>query len=327
MAFPSGNTDTTGLTGNALLVHNVLDDLVKGLGPLLGLQVNFNDIAPGGLTSNIARPGATISITNFAVPFSAQTKAAGADYTVADRGNIAPIAVTLPNNVIYTSMYITQEEFRILTGAISREDAGAAYEALRSKAATMMLQGLAEQLIADYFATITAAYFTSNTVSAAGTFTRATERAIDKALFLRNVKDRTGGIAILHPDAYDEWVGDHLVMQNYTGQDQSGFVLEGGKKSQNTQFTFYRTNFSLPADAARGFVTTKTATFFVGRIPDEPTVPNDPVWLEATVHPSGFPVLNRVWKDANSGALKWVMATISKFQALQPEALQRITAS
>jgi hypothetical protein len=311
---------------NSLLVHDVVDDLVTDLRPLLGLAYNFGELGADGVSPiRTARPGTTLTIKDFSAPLTPydlnpSTGYAAPDYTAKD-----DIVVTLPTAVKAVSMALTAAEYRVLIGA-PRESL--AYNQLRAKINRMMLHGLKKSMVEAFFDVITAANYTHETVSAVSTFTRSKEVAIDTALFQRELADRTNATIILTPTAYAEWATDHIAVHTQTGQDQSARLLTGGQRSSITPFTFWRTNVEMPDDSDRGIAFTRTAALFVARIPDEPTYDRDPVGLTTVVDPeSGLPFLSRVWKDAKKGMIQFDLATIFKFQKLQGEALQRIVAT
>ena len=306
---------------NSLLVHDLVDDLVTDLKPLLRLSLNFGEERSDGGVNRILRPGTTVTIKDFSAAFT--------PYTVGVNGYVAPdytakadIQVTMPSAVTAVSIALTAAEYRVLTGA-PREDL--AYNTLRAKLNRMMLHGLKSKMVTDFLATLTAVNYTNETVSAAATMTRAKEVEIDTALFQRNLVDRTNATVVLSPAAYGEWATDHIAVHTNTGQDQSSRLMTGGQNSSVTPFQFWRTNVTLPTPVARGFAFTRSAGLFVARIPEEATYERDPVSLAEVVDPeSGIAFLARTWKNSGTGQIQFDLATIYLFQKLQGEALQRI---
>jgi hypothetical protein len=311
---------------NSLLVHDVVDDLTTDLEPILGLATNFGEMSADGLNSiRAARPGTTVKIKDFSAPFTPYTVDGSVGYAAPEYDAKADISVTLPSAITAVSMSLTAAEYRVLIGA-PRESL--AYNLLRTKVNEMMLRGLKEKMVTDFFAIITAEDYANETVSAASTFTRSKEVEVDTALFTRKLMSRSNATAILHPTTYKEWAVDHIAVHTNTGQDQAERLLTGGNKSSVTPLTFWRTNVAMPTDSGRGLAFTKTAALFVARIPDEPTYDRDPVGLTTVVDPeSGISFLSRVWKDAKKALIQFDLAIIYKFQKLQGEALERIVAT
>lgn len=313
-----------GALTNSLLVHDIVDDLVTDLRPLLRLSLNFGEETADGGVVRALRPGTTLKIKDFSSAFTPYT-VGGGGYVAPDYNAKPDIDVTLPSAVTAVSMALTAAEYRVLTGA-PREDL--AYNTLRSKVNRMMLHGLKKKMVTDFLATLTVGNYPTETVSAASTFTRAKEVEIDTALFGRDLVDRTNATVVLSPAAYGEWATDHIAVHTNTGQDQSSRLMTGGVFSSVTPFQFWRTNATLPTPIARGFAFTRSAGLFVARVPDEPTFDRDPVSLAEVVDPeSGITFLSRVWKNSGTGQIQFDLAIIYLFQKLQAEALQRIVAT
>jgi hypothetical protein len=312
---------------DSILVHDIVDELTTDLRPLFNLATDFGKAnSDTGIVETI-RPGSTVQIKNFAHTPTAYTKAAGADYAATDITVPADIAFTLPTAVTAVSELITSEEYRVLTGAPRQN---AAYDKLLQKIKEGMARGMKEKIIADFFAIITAANFTNETVSADGTFTRAKDIDLDTTLYKRKLMARTGGTVIAHPDLYGEYSKDHLAIMDNTNTPLDDRVMEGGVRSGVSKFTYWRTNVTLPADADRGFAFTKTAALFVARIPDEAAMASRSQVVErATVvdQESGMGFLSRVWEKPGNGNLQFDLAIIYKFQKLQNEALERIVSA
>jgi hypothetical protein len=313
-----------GALTNSLLVHDVVDDLVTDLRPLLRLSLNFGEeMADGGVVRSL-RPGSTVTIKDFSSAFTPYT-VGGSGYVAPEYTAKADVTVTMPTAVTAVSMALTAAEYRVLTGA-PREDL--AYNTLRAKVNRMMLHGLKKKMVTDFLANLTVVNYPTETVSAASTFTRSKEVEIDTALFGRDLIDRTNATVVLSPAAYGEWATDHIAVHTNTGQDQSSRLLTGGVFSSVTPFQFWRTNMTLGTPIARGFAFTRSAGLFVARVPDEPTFERDPVSLAEVVDPeSGITFLSRVWKNSGTGQIQFDLAIIYLFQKLQAEALQRIVAT
>lgn len=307
---------------NSLLVHDIMDDLIDDLRPLLRLALNFGEVTGDtGTINRVARPGTTLTIKDFSAPFD--------PYTVGSDGYVAPayaakddVTVTLPTAARAVSMALTAAEYRVLTGA-PRENL--AYNQLRQKVNRMMLHGLKLDMVTSFHAIIDGDDYPYETPSAVGTFSRAKEIEIDTALFQRRLQDRTNATIILHPHAFGEWATDHIAVHTNTGQDQSARLMMGGRQSSISPFQFWRTSVQMPEHAERGYAFTRTAALFVARIPDEPTYDRDPVSLATVTDPeSGLSFLSRAWKNPQTGQIQFDLAIIYKFQLLQQEALERI---
>ncbi|MEM7696914.1 MAG: hypothetical protein AAF236_00755 [Verrucomicrobiota bacterium] len=317
-------TNNFGTLVNAELTYDIVDDLEADLDPLFNLAYDFGqeDSDLGEVAT--ARPGSTIQITDFTYVATAYDVDPAVGYVAQNYAAKPQIPFTLPSAVKAASFSLTPEEFRVLQGAPRQN---VAYENLRDKVRRGMRRGLQEEIVGDFLAVITAAAFPNNTPVAAGTFGRSTETTLDKELFKRNLADRTNATVVLEPDAYGEWIDDHIAtVHANTGQGQGARLISNGVTSSNSPFTFHRTNVDMPTDAARGFAFTRTAAIFVARAPDEPsTGDSDPVALEVVQGARGMPFLMRAWKDPKTGNIQLDLATIYKFQALQAEALERIT--
>lgn len=315
-----------GTLANSELVHDMMDELTNDLEPLLRLAVNLGDETADGGIVRALRPGSTVTITDWSKPFTPYAYSAAPGYVAPDYTAKNPVTVTLPTDWKACSMAITPSEWQVLNGA---PRGGVAYNKLMEKARQMMLQGLKEAMITDFFALITAANYAANTVTAAGTYNRSKEIDVDTALFNRKLFSRANGTVILHPTAYGEWAKDLQTVQNYTGRDMSEYMFGGGGLTSGaTAMRHWRTTVSLPAQAARGFAYTKTAAIFVNRIPNEPTYANDAVDLQEVVDPkTGFAFLSRLWKNPGTGVIQFDIATMWKFAKLQGEAIERLTAA
>jgi hypothetical protein len=323
-----------GALANSTLVHDLMDDFRIDMGPLLGLAMNIGDVQANGAVVRTMRPGTTLTITNYfgeVAPYQVSGDGGAGGYVAQDYEVGDPVTVTCPSDPWARSVKLTAEEYRLLVGG---PDAGRAYQDLRAKLNLEMMYSLKKKMVQDFFAVITAANYTNNTVSGAGTFARSTEIDIETELFTRNIKDRSNAKLILHPTAYGEWAKDHVAINTNTGGSQAQRVMGDGVQSQVSSFQVHRTNMALPADAARGFAYTKTAALFINRIPDEPglegmAIGNDAFnSLSTVIDPaSGIAFLFRCWKNWSTGAIQLDMASIWKFAKLQGEAIERITAA
>ena len=102
--------------------------------------------------------------------------------------------------------------------------------------------------------------------------------------------------------------------------------MSGAIQSQNSNFTFFRTNRPMGADFARGFCCAQTSVIAAFRIPDEATYENDPVSLQVIIDPqTKIPFLVRLWKNGATGQIQLDMAAIWVFAQGQTEAIERIT--
>lgn len=316
---------------DSTLIHDITDDLVEDIHPILGLARNLGEEQSDAGLIREARPGQTITIKDWSKPFT--------PYTVGAGGYIAPayeakddITVTLPTAVTATSMALTAAEYRVLVGGPRK---GVAYDELRKKINRMMMHGLKLKMAQDFMAIITSTNFTNATVSSVGTFTRSTEIDIDTELFDRKLMSRENATLLLPSSTFGEWSKDHIAVHTNTGAPQSARLMSGGQQSSVTPFRVWRTQVGMPAHAARGFAFTETAAILVQRIPDEPTIGDrEPVSLATVVDGgtegdpgSGLSFLFRLWKNPGLGQIQMDCATIYKFAKLQDEALERLTAA
>lgn len=316
---------------DSTLIHDITDDLVEDIHPILGIARNLGEEQSDAGLIREARPGQTITIKDWSKPFD--------PYTVGAGGYIAPaytakddLTVTLPDAVLATSFALTAAEYRVLVGGPRK---GLAYDELRKKINRMMMHGLKLKMAEDFMAIITSGNYTNATVTGVGTFTRSTEIDVEKELFDRKLKSRASATMLLPSSTYAEWAKDHLAVHTNTGAPQSERLMSGGKPSSVTPFTFWRTQIAMPAHAARGFAFTETAAILVQRLPDEPSIgERDPVSISTVVDSgteedpgSGLSFMFRLWKNPGLGQIQLDCATIYKFAALQDEALERLTAA
>lgn len=316
---------------DSTLIHDITDDLVEDIHPILGIAKNLGTMQSDAGLIREARPGQTITIKDWSAPLE--------PYTVGGGGYIAPaytakddITVTLPDAVTATSFALTAAEYRILVGGPRK---GVAYDELRKKLNRMMMHGLKLQMANDFMDLVTSTNYPDSTVSASGTFTRSTEVDIEKELYDRKLKSRANATLLLPSSTYAEWQKDHIAVHTNTGAPQTDRLMSGGHKSSVTPFTVWRTQVAMPDHAARGFAFTETAAVLVQRIPDEPTIGDrEPVSLATVVDSgteedpgSGLSFLFRLWKSPQTGQIQLDLATIYTFALLQGEALERLTAA
>jgi len=314
-----------GTLANSELIHGLMDDLKKDLAPLLGLSLNFGEKQADGGIIRTLRPGSTVTITDWSKAFTPYLYSTGPGYVAPDYTKKTFPTFVLPTDWKATSLAITPGEYQVLNGA---PRGSVAYNELLTKVREMMLHGLKSAMITDFHAIITSGNYSNNTVAAAATYSRSKEIDVDTALFGRDLMSRANGTVILTGGQYGSWAKDLQTVQNYTGRDQSDLLMSGGKQSGASPLTHWRTNISMPADAAQGYAFTKTAAIFITRIPDEATYANDPVDLQEVVdEETGLAFLARVWKNGSTGTIQFDIAIMWKFGVLQGEALQRITAS
>jgi hypothetical protein len=327
-----GMANNFGALANSTLIHDLMDDFKQDLAPIMGLAMDIGEKQTDGGIIRELRPGQNVTITNYFGETAPYDVNGAGGYVAQDYNVGTPVVVSCPSNPWARSVTLTAAEWRLLTGAPGK---GNALNELRNKLNLEMFYSIKKKMVQDYLALITAANYTNHTVSAVGTFARATEIDLDTAIFARNVKDRSNAQMVLNPTAFGEWAKDHIIINSYTGGNQASRVFGGGVQSQVSNLTVYRTNLAMPADAARGFVNTKTAALLINRIPDEPGLDNvqaagsDTFNSIATVvdAASGFAFLVRTWKNWATGAIQFDVATIYKFAVLQGPALERITAA
>ena len=313
---------------NSTLIHDITDDLVEDIHPILGIAKNLGEEQSDAGLIREARPGQTITIKDWSAPFT--------PYTVGASGYVAPdytakddITVTLPDAVLATSYSLTGAEYRVLVGG---PRVGVAYDELRKKLGRMMMHGLKLKMATDFMAVVTAGNYTAATETDTGTFTRSTEVDIEKELFDRKLRSRENATLLLPSSTYAEWQKDHIAVNTNTGQPQSNRLMSGGHASSVTPFTVWRTQVGMPTAAARGLAFTETAAVLVQRIPDEPTIGDrDPVSISTVVDTgteddpgSGLSFMFRLWKNPGQGSIQMDCATIYKFAPLQDEALERL---
>lgn len=323
-----------GALADSTLIHDLMSDFRMDLDPLLNLTLDIGDQQSDGGIVRTLRPGQTVTFTNYFTYNDPYDVNAAGGYVAQDYTKGAPVQITMPNNPWAVSAKITPAEFRILTGG---PRVGAAYDSLRRKLNEGMFYSLKKKIVTDFFALITAGNYTTNFVSASGTFSRAQEIDLDSKLFGRNLDALPSAQVILPPAPFGEWAKDHIILNSYTGAVQKDRLMGGGVPSQVSQFTFWRTNVSMPADAARGFAYMKKAAAFISRIPDEPGLGtgatpasgSDQFNSLATVvdTKSGIAFLVRTFKNWNTGHLQMDVAIIYKFGVFQPEFLERMTAT
>ena len=316
---------------DSTLIHDITDDLVEEIHPILGIAKNLGEMQSDAGLIREARPGQTITIKDWSAPFT--------PYPVGEGGYIAPaytakgdITVTLPDAVLATSFALTAAEYRVLVGGPRK---GLAYDELRKKLNRMMMHGLLLKMANDFMDIVTSTNFPDFTLTAAGTFTRSTEVDIEKELFDRKLRSRENATMILPSSTYAEWQKDHLAVHTNTGAPQGSRLMSGGHQSSVTPFSVWRTQVGMPDHAPRGFAFTETAAILVQRLPDEPSIgERDPVSISTVVDSgtdgdpgSGLSFMYRLWKNPQTGQIQLDCATIYKFAKLQSEALERLTAA
>lgn len=311
-----------GVLANTIVVFEAFSLFLENLLPLRSLVLDVQDEKSGVRTG---RPGDVITIKDWRTTVTPYQPAPNyappvdIDISAGDR------QVTLPNLPWAVSFALTAAEFRLLSSGAT---GGAEYATFRNKLRDQMVNGLGKKLVDLFFAQITAANFpdgSNKTVSAAGTFSRSSEVDLDTKLFARNVPS-DGAQVIASPTLYGEWVKDHIAIQTQTGQNRpAGLLMQGGVPSENSNFTFWRTNRPMPADAPRAFALGRTAVVGAFRVPDEATFDQDPVSLSTLIDPvTGIPMLARLWKVAGSGAIQLDLATLPVFAKGQTEACERL---
>jgi len=311
-----------GVLNNTILVFDAFSQFLENLLPVTNFVLDVQDPSTG---VREAKPGDTITVKDWRSTVNPYQVVAATGYNTTSNVDISgkDRQVTLPNQAWAISIALTPEEYRILESGITK---GTGYTTFRDKLNNLMRDGLGKQAIADWFSVITAPNFTNNTVSAVGTFGRSSEVDLEAKVFGRTLPS-SGAQVICTPALYSEWIKDHLIIQSYTGENrQKDLLMSGGVPSDSSPLTFWRTNRPMPAAAARGFLTTKTAVIAAFRIPQEATFENDPVSLNTLVDPkTGISILARLWKDGKTGIIQLDLAAIWVFAPGQAEAIERIT--
>lgn len=315
-----------GVLNNTILIFDAFSQFLEAMLPLRNLVLDVQDEKSGAVEG---KPGDVITLKDWRTTVTPYQPVAGVYAPPVDINVSAKDRqVTLPNAPWAVSFSLTAAEFRTLASGMTK---GADYETFRNKLRNLMVQGLGQKCIDLWFAVITTANFpdiSNKFVSAPGTFGRSAEVDLDTKLFGRNVTTE-GAQVIASPAFYGEWVKDHLAIQTNTGgAPQTPLLMEGGHKSANSNFTMWRTNRPMPANAARAFATTKTGVIGAFRVPDEATFENDPVSLNTLIAPvTGIPLLSRLWKNPSTGAIQLDLATMPVFAKGQEEAIERIEAA
>lgn len=316
-----------GALTSSLTVHNIVDDLVARIGALLRMSRNFGSKSEDGKTIRNAAPGSAVLIEDWnlrgaGIPAVYNVNPA-VGYTAGDITRKPQRSVTLPSTIQAVSIAITPAEYRMLIADNVRGIDGYGEFQRRWREAIVDKFALAfvDRLLAvlhDH------TFFTFET--AVATFTRQVELQIEKKLFDRKLASKNNATIILNSQGWLDYTLDHVAIQNATGQAIPGAISDV-RPSLNTGFGIARTHASLPAKVVNGFAYTESATFFVARIPDEPTFEGDPVGLNEVVHPEcELPMLFRVWKDPKTAVLQLDVATIFDFFKNQAEAVERFVA-
>ena len=313
-----------GVLTNTIVVAEAFNLFLEALLPIRELVLDVQDEKTGIRTG---KPGETITIKDWRTTVTPYQP--NPDYVAQDVNiSAGDRTVTLPNLAWAVSFVLTAAEYRILSSGVT---GGADYMAFRRKLTEQMINGLGKKLMDLMFAVVTTANFpdvSNKTVNAAGAFTRSVEIDLDTKLFGRNVPS-DGAQLICSPALYGEWAKDHIAIQTNTGQDrQKNLLVQGGKQSTNSNFTFWRTNRAMPANAARAFAIGRTGIVAAFRVPDEATFEQDPVSLDTLIAPvTGIPALARLWKNAANGQIQFDLATLPVFAKGQTEAVERIEAA
>jgi hypothetical protein len=313
-----------GVLNNTIIVFDAFSLFLEALLPIRNIVLDVQDERTGVRTG---KPGDTITIKDWrttVTPYQPNPTYTAQDINISagDR------TVTLPNLAWAVSFALTAAEYRLLSSGAT---GGAEYMTFRDKLAQLMINGLGKKLMDLWFAVITTANFPdagNKTVNAAGAFTRSIEIDLDTKLFGRNVPS-DGAQIICSPALYGEWAKDHIAIQTNTAQDrQKRLLVQGGTESQNSNFTFWRTNRTMPANAGRAFAIARTGVVAAFRVPDEATFEQDPVSLSTLIAPvTGIPMLARLWKNAGDGSIQLDLATLPVFAKGQTEAVERIEAA
>lgn len=319
-----------GALANSTLVHDLMQDFRLDLAPFFkGITLDVGEAASDGGIVRTLRPGQVVTFTQYFNPATPYRPKDTGGYIAPAYTAGTPVTITCPGDPWANSFNLTPEEFRVLTGG---PRVNAAYDSLRKKINEGLFYGLKLKMINDVLALVTQASFPYSFVSAAGTFSRSTEVDLDTKIFKRSLKDPSA-MVILTPDAYGEWAKDHNIILSYTGANQAGRLMQGGIQSQiSPNLTFWRTNVSMPADAARGIAFMKSGLAGIFRIPDEPglgtapTTGSDTFNSLATVvdDESQIAFLVRTWKNWQTGAIQMDVATIYQFGVFQNKCLERI---
>ena len=312
-----------GVLNDTVVVFDAFSLFLEQLLPLRSMILDVQDEVTGAVE---AKPGSTITVKDWRTTVTAYQPGGGGYAPPVDIAiNAKDRQLTLPNTPWAVSFALTAAEFRLLSKGITK---GAEYTEFRNKLSNQMVNGLGKKTLDLLFAVVTVANYlkaTNETVSADGTFNRSAEIDLDTKLFGRNVPS-VGAQVICSPTMYGEWVKDHVAIQTNTGENRQVEPLAmGGHKSQNSNFTFWRINRPLPADADRGIALSKTGIIGAFRVPDEATFENDPVSLNTLIDPvTGIPMLARLWKNAATGTIQMDLATMPVFGKGQTEGVERI---
>lgn len=306
-----------GVLTNTILVHDAFSLFLTELFPLRDMVL---DVGADG--SRAVKPGDTITVKDWRFEVEPYEVQSATGYNQPSDITAGGVPVQMPNKPWAVSVVLTPEEYRLLA---SGKTGGADYQVFKDKVREIMSNSLGRLLIAKWFELITEENYPNEFVTAAGTFNRAVEIDLDTKFFTRKVSPR-GTNGILHPTTFGEWTKDHIAIQTNTGENrQKTVLLSGRRESQNSNFTFWRTNVPLPEDAPRGFVSSRSHAIGAFRIPDEPTFENDPVSLNEVVDSeTKISMLNRLWKNAQTGAIQMDLAVIFKYVKGQEEALERL---
>lgn len=311
-----------GVLTNSILVADAFNLFLEALLPIRDLVLDVQDEKTGVRTG---KPGDVITVKDWRTTITAYqpsptyAPAVDIDISAGDR------QVTLPTLPWAISFTLTAAEYRLLASGAT---GGAEYMTFRDKLALQMITGLGKKLLDLMFAVITTANFpiiSNLTINAAGAFTRSIEIDLDTKLFGRNVPS-DGAQIIANPTLYGEWVKDHIAIQTNTPQNpQKRLLVQGGNQSNNSNFTFWRTNRTMPTTADRGFAIARTGLIAAFRVPDEATFDKDPVSLDTLIAPvTGIPMLARLHKVTTTGAIQLDLASLPVFAKGQTEAVERI---
>jgi hypothetical protein len=310
-----------GTLTNTTLLNDAFAVFLADLLPLTSMILDVCDPTTG---VRDAKPGDTITIKDWQQDFTAYDVGAGGYNSPTDI-TPAQYQITLPNNAKACSLVLSAAEFRVIESGKAN---GPGYANLLQRLRLAMQRSLGLAAIVDLFAVVTAANYSNYTVTAAGTFSRASEIDLDGKFFARSVP-RIGAQGILAGATYLEWTKDHVAIQTNTDNTNvpRDLLLDGGKQSLTTPFRFSRTALTLPTDAPRGFLFTRTGFIGAWRTPSEATFEGDPVSLLEVVDAStGIPMLVRLWKNPQTGAIQLDIAAIWKFQKGQDAAVERLLA-